>query len=241
MNSVIEYQDVAVRQRSWRMLARDRRRAKFPHDVSGLAGDANNSGGRPEAGEDIAVRQLLATDAPMPHRPRRLDLGNAICNGVKMLPSAPLPNSLPCSSHLSQVRRVHLAGFSLQSGKVLVRSHLGLLHPSFDMLGDFVGYLAHTIQQHVSIAQQNSVVMMVRMAYFPEHLAGPVRFQGHTAFERKATKAVVLWRASVEVQRSAFSQIARQARRIRHIPGVDYLALKVDQIHRSTLHEERGK
>src|SRR5438309_11752277 len=102
--------------------------------------------------------------------------------------------------NLSLVRRVHLAGIRLRSGKILIRSHLGLLHPSFDTLGDFVGYLAHTIQQHVSIAQQNSVVMMVRMAYFPEHLAGPVRFKGHTAFERKAIEAVVFWRASVVVE-----------------------------------------
>ena len=223
------------------MLARDRRRAKLPHDFSGVAGDANNSGGRPEAGEDIAVGQFLDAIALMPHRPRRLDLGDAICNGVEMLPSAPLPNSLPRRSHLSQVRGVHLAGFSLRSEKILVRSHLGLLHPAFDTLSDFVGYLAHTIQQHVSIAQQNSVMMMIRMAYFPEYLAGPVRFQGRTTFERKATEAVVLWRASVVVQRSAFSQIAGQPRRIRHIPGVDYLALKVDQIHRTALHEERGK
>src|SRR5215475_13759014 len=60
---VIEYQDIAVLQQRWRMLASDRGRAKFPDDFSGLAGDANNRGGRPVAGQDIAVRQLVDTVA----------------------------------------------------------------------------------------------------------------------------------------------------------------------------------
>src|SRR5262245_6080171 len=241
MNPVVEDQDVAVRQRSWRMLARDRRWAKLPHDFSGLAGDANNSRGRPKAGEKIAVRQLLDTIALMPHRPRRLDLGDSVCDGIKMLPGAPLPDSLSCGSHLSQVRRVHLADLGFGLRKILPRLHLGFLYPSFDTLSDLVGYCAHAIQQHVSVAQQNAVMMMVRMAHFPEHLAGPVRFQRHTTFERKATEVVVLWRASVVVKRSALSQIARQARRIRHVPGVSYLALNIDEIHRSAFDEERGK
>src|SRR5215831_3726627 len=75
------------------MLARDGRRAKLPCDFSGLAGDANNSGGRPKAGEEIAVRQLLDTIALMPHRPRRLNLGRDEPNetGVprKGVPQAP--------------------------------------------------------------------------------------------------------------------------------------------------------
>src|SRR5215470_10986274 len=55
MRSVVEYQDVAVLQEGWRMLARDRRCAKLPSDFAGLARDANDRGGRPVAGEDIAV------------------------------------------------------------------------------------------------------------------------------------------------------------------------------------------
>src|SRR5215467_13925930 len=128
------------------MLARDSRWAKLPYDSSGLAGDANNSGGRPKAGEEIAVRQLLDPIALMPHRPRRLDLGDSICDGIQMLPGAPLPDTLPCGSHLSQVRGVHLAGLGFGLGKILPRSHLGFLYPSFDTLGDLVGYLAHAIE-----------------------------------------------------------------------------------------------
>src|SRR5262245_58908275 len=128
------------------MLARDRRWTKLPNDFAGLAGDANNSGGRPKADKDVAVRQLLDAIALMPHRPRRLDLGDSICDGIKMLPGAPLPDSLPCGSHLGQVRRVHLARLGFGLGKILPRSHLGFLYPSFDTLGDLVGYSAHAIQ-----------------------------------------------------------------------------------------------
>src|SRR5262249_3417733 len=46
---VIEYQDIAVLQQRWRMLAGDRGRTKFPDDLSGLARDANDRGGGPIA------------------------------------------------------------------------------------------------------------------------------------------------------------------------------------------------
>src|SRR5262249_7204446 len=109
-----------------------------------------------------------------------------------MLPGAPLPNSLPCTSHLDQIIGVHLAGFTLRSGSILARKHVLFRHPPFDAPGDVSGHLAHAMQQHVSIAQQDAVMMMVRMAHFPEHLAAPVRFQDRAAFERKATEKALL-------------------------------------------------
>src|SRR5881296_2720069 len=121
-----------------------------------------------------------------------------------------------------KLARISPSGNSLRP---LARSHLGFVHPSFDTLSNFGGYLAHAIQQHVAIAQQNTVVVLARMTYFPEHLAAPIRFQDYATFERKATEEVVLWIASVVVQRSALSQIAGKARGIRHLPRVDYLAL----------------
>src|ERR1700688_4301172 len=113
-----------------------------------------------------------------------------------MLPSAPLPNGFTCGGQLRQVVRVHLAGFSLCLGTILARWHVVFHHPSADALGNFVGYTAHAIQKHVSITQQDSVVVMVRMAHFPEHLAIPVCLQDHTAFERKSTEEAVFWSAS---------------------------------------------
>src|SRR5467141_726526 len=76
----------------------------------------------------------------MPHRPRRLDLCDAIGSGIEMVRGAPLPDSLPCRSQLGEIRRIHLAGLGLRLGKILARSHLGFVHPSFDTLSNFVGY-----------------------------------------------------------------------------------------------------
>ena len=67
-----------------------------------------------------------------------------------------------------------------------------VLCPSFDLPGNFGGNSAQTIQQNVSVAQQDSDVMVVRVTHFPQHLAVPVGFQGHAAFERKPAERVVL-------------------------------------------------
>src|SRR5580693_10342494 len=103
------------------MLAGDRRRAKLPNDLSGLARNANHGGGRPVAGEDIAVRQFLDTVTLSPQRPGRLDLDDAVSHRIKMLPGAPLPNGLSCRSQFRQVIRVHPVGVSFRSGSILAR------------------------------------------------------------------------------------------------------------------------
>src|SRR5215831_14226013 len=97
------------------------------------------------------------------------------------------------------------------------------------------------MQEHVSITQQDAVVMMVGMAYFPEHLTIPVHFQDHAAFEGKATEKALFWSTPVVKQRPALCEIARQGGRIGHVPGVVIVVLKVDEIHASSFHGMRGK
>src|SRR5580704_3038169 len=72
--------------------------------------------------------------------------------------------------------------------------------------------------------------MVIRMAYFPEHLAVPVRFQDHASFERKAAEKAVLRRAPVVEQCPALGEIAGQAWGVRHVPGMDDVAGQVDEI-----------
>jgi len=48
------------------------------------------------------------------------------------------------------------------------------------------------MQQHVAVAQQDAVMMMVRVAYFPQHFAIPVGFQDDAAFEREAAQKALL-------------------------------------------------
>src|SRR5215467_15732956 len=97
------------------------------------------------------------------------------------------------------------------------------------------------MQQHVAVAQQDAVMMMVRVAYFPQHFAIPVGFQDDAAFEREAAQKALLRRAPVVKQCPAFCEIAGQAGRVRHVPGVDDLALQVDEINVPALHEVRSK
>src|SRR5262245_40888374 len=97
----------------------------------------------------------------------------------------PLPNGLSLRRHLGEIVRVHAAGVVLRAGRILARGKAVFLHPSFDTPGDIVGNPAHAIQQHVSVAQQDAVVMVVGMSDFPQHLAVPVCLQDHATLERK--------------------------------------------------------
>src|SRR5215472_17156177 len=158
-----------------------------------------------------------------------------------MLPGAPLPNGPSCRNHLGQIIGVHLAAVSFRSRSILSRLHVLFGHSSLDAARDFFGDLGHAMQQHVAIAQQDAVMVMVGVAYFPEDLAVPVRFQDHAAFERKATEKILVGSAPVVKQSAALGEIAGQARRIWHGPGVNDLALKIDQIHTSVFLEMRSK
>ena len=210
MGAVVEDQDVAVLQQHRRMLAGDRGSTELPQDFARLSGDAEHRRRGAVAREDVAVRQLQDTVALSPQRPRRLDLGDTVVDGIEMLPGAPLPDRLSSRRHLGQVVRVHLADLDLGPRRILARRKAVLLHPTPDTPGDLVGDLAHAIQQHVSVAQQDAVVMVIRMAYFPQHLAIPVRLQDHAPFEREATEKALLGRAPVIEQRAPFGEIAGQ-------------------------------
>jgi hypothetical protein len=47
----------------------------------------------------------------------------------------------------------------------------------------------------------------------------------------EAAEEAALWSASVVEQCPAFSEIAGEARRVGQVPGVDDLALKIDEVH----------
>src|SRR5215467_6339248 len=238
---IIEYQDIAVLEQRWPMLSGNRGRAEFPDDFSRLAGDANDCGGGAITRQDVAVGQLIYAVALRPKRARGLHLGDAIRRRIEMLPCPPLPDRLPLRSNLGQIIGVHLAGVCLWSRSITARLHVVLQHASSDPPGDVVGHLRHAMQQHVAVAQQNAVMMMVRMPYFPQHLAVPVGFQDNAAFERKAAQKALLGRAPVVEERPALGEIAGQAGRVRHFPGVYDLALQVDEVYVAVLHEVWSK
>src|SRR5215471_12605042 len=107
MDAVIENQDVAVLYWRWRVLTRKRRRPEFPDDVAGLAVDADDGRGGPVTGEDVAVRQFQDAIAHCPQRSKRLDLGDAVSDRIKMLPTAPFPDGHSRRRQFCQIISVH--------------------------------------------------------------------------------------------------------------------------------------
>src|SRR5262249_244121 len=119
VRAVVEDQDVAVVQRSGRMLTRDRWSAELPQDLARLAGDAEAGRGEAVAGEEVTVRQLEDTVPLSPEGPWRLDLCDAILHGIEVLPGTPFPDRLSTRRHLGQVVRVHLADIRVRPSGVL--------------------------------------------------------------------------------------------------------------------------
>src|SRR5262245_29114194 len=97
------------------------------------------------------------------------------------------------------------------------------------------------MEQHVAVAQQNAIVMVVWMTDFPQYLAVPVGFQDHASLEWKAAQEILLRGTPVVEQRPTLCEKARHAWRIRHLPGMDDVALKIDEVHCSIFHKVRGK
>src|SRR5215831_18568203 len=145
MSAVVEDQDVAVLQRSGRMLPGHGRGTELPQDLARLPGDADDGRGGSVAGEDVPVRELQDTVALSPQRSRRLDLGDAVLDRIQMLPGTPFPDRLSRGRHLRQVVRVHLADVVLRPSRILTRRKAVLLYPALDAPGDVVGNSAHTI------------------------------------------------------------------------------------------------
>src|SRR5262249_54338213 len=187
---IIEYQDVAVLEQRWPMLSGNLGRTEFPDDFSRLAGDANDCGGGAITRQDVAVGQLVYAVDLRPKRARRLHLGDAIRCRLQITLCPPLPDRLSLRSNLGQIIGVHLAGVCLWSR--LARLHVVLHHASGNTPGDVVGHFGHAMQEHVAVAEQDAVMMMIRVTYFPKDLAIPVGFQHDAAFERKSTEKALL-------------------------------------------------
>jgi hypothetical protein len=104
---------------------------------------------------------------------------------------------------------------------------------------------SQTNQHHVAVAQPDAVMVVVRMAYFPENSTIPIRFKDDAAFPRlPADEAIRLFDDfSVVKQRASFGQIAVVAGRVGHLPAVGYVAVNVDQINfaAAVLRRKQGK
>src|SRR4029450_6806776 len=78
--------------------------------------------------------------------------------------------------------------------------------------------------------------MMIGLSHFPQHTTVPVDLERGTAFPRlPADKAFrVLDDLSVVEESSSFGQVPGVTGRIRHLPSVRNVTLKVDEVHFTT-------
>src|SRR5947209_11850147 len=109
-----------------------------------------------------------------------------------MLPSAPFPDSIACAGRLREVIGIPLPRIGIGARRILPGLHVALVNPAGHTARYFSRHLGHAMQQHVAVAQQDAVMMVIPMAYLPQHLAVPIRFQDHAAFERKTTEKALL-------------------------------------------------
>jgi hypothetical protein len=93
----------------------------------------------------------------------------------------------------------------------LTRLHIAFHHPAAHAPGDVAGHLAQAMEQHVAVAQQNTMVMVVWRVDLPEYLAVPVSLEDHAGLEWKAAEEVLIGSSPVEEQRSALGEISRHA------------------------------
>ena len=70
------------------------------------------------------------------------------------------------------------------------------------------------------------------MIHFPQNPPLPIHFQGGASHINRLANATSIWNPAIIEKRAAVSEISIQARWIWHFPGMDNVALHVDQIDR---------
>lgn len=100
---------------------------------------------------------------------------------LHVLPSAPFPDGSAVLGLFHQVVAVDLVGIMLGPRQAASYTH-----------GDVRWKLGGTEQQHVAVAEQQPVMVMVRLFDFPKHLAVPIRFhRGATHVRLLANPGVI--------------------------------------------------
>lgn len=87
-------------------------------------------------------------------------------------------------------------------------------------------------EQDVAVAQFDSIVMVVRVADFPEHVGVPVRLQHRAALPRlPADEATGFFQhLAIVDEYPVRCQVAIQTGRVRHPPRMRHVALEIEEI-----------
>src|SRR5262245_36473981 len=153
--------------------------------------------------------------------PRVLYRCNAVSFRIEVLPGPPFPNHSPTGCHLDEIVRIHLP--------VMLRAR----HTTFDLRNEILRQLSQANQEYVAVTELYAVMVMIGLSDFPQHTTIPVDLtRGATLprFPANETSRVLVDLSVIE-ESSFFSEITRVTGRIRHLPSVRNVTLKIDEVH----------
>lgn len=96
-----------------------------------------------------------------------------------MIPGSPFPNDPSFGRHFDEIICVYFTVV------------LGSRHSAIYLQDDVLRKLRYAKKQNVAVAQPYAVVMVIRMAHFPENTPIPVDFERGAAFPRLTTEKPV--------------------------------------------------
>jgi hypothetical protein len=116
VRTVVEEQQVSIRENVRRVLAGKRGRTELPVDGTGLAVDHHDGRDVPEADQDVSIGHFRYTVGNGPHIAITLDLRDGVVHRIEMVPASPLPDDLALCRHLDKIGGIHLTIVILRSG-----------------------------------------------------------------------------------------------------------------------------
>src|SRR5262249_4808016 len=230
MWSVVEEQQVPVGEKVRRMLAGQRRRPELPVDGTAAAVDHHDGRDVAKADQDVSIRHLEDAVSDGPHIAVVLEGRDHVVHWIQMLPASPLPNDLAISRHLDKIRAIHLA-------IVVLRTEPAASDPGNDVIRKRL----LTDEQDVSVPKPNAVVVMVGMVHLPQNPPVPIHFQRGATLIRRLADVARVWNLTIVEERPALGEISGLTGRVRHSPGVNDVALHIDEVNGPVGRRQRGK
>jgi len=212
------------------MLARQRRRPEFPVNLAGRPIDHDHGRDVAEAQQQIAVGHLRRSVGVRPLIAVIHGCRDGVFAWVEMLPGSPLPDNLPRRRHLDEIICIHFA--------VVV---FGAWQPAAHLPNYFIGNRLGTDQENVAVAQAQTIVMMVVLPDFPENLSFPIDFERRAALEWRLPEVARIGDSAVVEERPGSSEVAVKSGWVGHFPGVNEVALHIDEINRFVSDVRRSK
>src|SRR3984893_18318837 len=137
-----------------------------------------------------------------------------------MLPSPPFPYRPAFLGHFQEVVVPYPA------------IHFGSWPSALDSRGYVLRQFGGTQKECVTVLQQSSIMVMIRVTNLPKNPPVPVHFQGRATHKRRLPQKSLVGNSSVVKESAPLGQVPVEAGRVWHVPGMDQLAVEIDQVNR---------